>query len=676
MLHLTFHLELYAKLMIKILKNLTNFNDYFNMSIELLFLYLEKKPEVFLQVMEFIKGNVYYDRNSHYYDYRRQRDFIIFILRKSKSNKLYNDFLYTISFEFLKIHHNDVSEKLFNQREILFINFNILLTEGMKELRKLIFEALLEIVNSSNIIGFINEYIQSVSYEFDKDIAIYDFNYIEILFTNKLSSNDYSVCYSVNTYIDFLEYYNVKDDRLNILRKNFSNDIFVISRLLYDKYNKRELILEKKLSHIEIEAIKEQNIDDYLKNHNIDDYYKLYEYLKIILENTQRQDRYEYDTSIGYILKSLIMKDVNMYFNFIEQIIKQKNEMQIYYPMGKILSEAYPAEYSRLLKLIEQYEFAFKFDWILCFYEYLPENQVNESYIQKLKHTLSNLPTNTYVRLDILEKYYKYDTFIYFDILSALSKRLTETHYNFRQVFHIPNILEKINNDYDLLKELYLYSCTNEGSSIDYDGETIQQLLRANSNFITEYLDCLKGTNGKDYLSSHSGEISYKFLWEMGTYEEIMDNVIRYFSDEDERSMMRLNTNWHYINKFFGNERQKEKEYMKNVIAKKSHDRNIIQLIFIPISNIYFSESVEFVELLLKHTLDLEIFKIINFSRGGRVTSNSEGDTEECIKLWESFLPLTNSLNYISHREYICMMIEAHKRSLESERRSNYLDEH
>lgn len=310
----------------------------------------------------------------------------------------------------------------------------------------------------------------------------------------------------------------------------------------------------------------------------------------------------------------------------------------------------------------------------LYFYEYLPDNQINNYHIEKLKQVYVSLPPNSFVRFNILERFYKYDPSIYYDIINSISKKLDDNKYKIRLIFHIPGILKKLNNDYTLLKRIYLFSCNIDDHS-DYNGETMQQLLEIDSNFIIEYLDWLKDKYEKDYLSSHISGKQYKFIWKMNNYEEIMDNVIKYFSDEDENSIMRLNTNWHYINKLFGIDKSKEKDFIKRIITSNIDNKNIIQLIFIPITNIYFSESVEFVEVLLMHNKDIDTFKAIDFRRGGRVTSNDEKDIEDTIKIWESFLPFTNSLEFIEHRQYISSVIEAYKGRLESERRRKYLNE-
>ncbi|MCX7748202.1 MAG: hypothetical protein N2645_15150 [Clostridia bacterium] len=658
---------------IKTIKKLTNFDDYLNMSFDLLFQYLEKKPDVFLQVMAVIKESVFYDLNSYYHDYRRQKEFVCFIVSKAKSNKLYGDFLYNLSFDFLKIHHSDVSQKLFKQREVLFTNFNIELTDGMKELRTILLEGLFMVLSKSNIGDFINKYIQSLAYNLDKEIVIYDFNYFSNFFMDKLDNLDYMSCSAINKYIDFLEFNNIEDDRLNELRGRFRNDTVIISKLLYDEYDRRELILEDKYTHEQIEELREQNIKEYFKDYDINQYCKLYEQLVLILQNAQGHTEYQYYESIGYILKDLIIKSIHMYFEFIEYIIQHKNEIKISYPMCKVLSENNPEQYGNLVLIIEKYDFQYRHEWLLRTFEYLPEEQINSNYIEKLKSVYRNMQKNAYIRFEALDKFYKYDKKLYSEVLHSLAEKLNDMNYNLRLLYYVPNILEKVNHDYNLLKTIYLYSCKND-RLFDHSGETMQHLLGENSDFILEYLSCLKGDN--DRLSSLYANRQYKFIWKMDNYKDIIDKVIMFFSDEDENSLDRLNTNWHYINQFFGFDKIKENEYLKRAISENCKNNNIIQLIFIPISNIYFNESAEFVDILLKHNNDIDIFKALNFRRGGRVTSNEEKDIEDCINLWESFLPLTKSLEFLMHMEYICKMIEGYKMNLERARRRKYINEY
>lgn len=660
---------------LSILKNFVFLSkDEFKLSLEIIFLYLEKRPELLAEVKFYLKRHIGYDITSYQSGYYQQIILFKFLISNTNNYKYINDLINDISVFFLKVFHETTWSE---GRTFTWTNFKLVLTDKLKDLRKLIFNYILQKNNLDVILKFIDEYCDAMRPKTKKSILKYDTEFLIPYIEKNMNPNIYLHCSKVQSYIRFLGRNNISNKQIKDLKDKFTNRTFDLSQILRKDHISRKLRLEEKMSHKEIENYIEERLKNYFSNYTYEDYLVVLKDLQEIIKNSDDRMKFQYRYSFTKVLIFILKEDFSLFIKIIKKVIESGNKIKLY--SRNLINKAlilYPDKHNKIYKIILSKDYLCRDKWLYYFYVALPSKIVNSFYVEELLSFFKKLKTELQINFDFLEKYEEIDSQIYIRIIDILNlkkeKVSVDMNLLFREDTNIYNNLESLFNDnIETLEDIYLYQC-NLNKNFDYNGEGMKKILELNSNFLLKYLDYLYEKN--EYLSEYDDDRDYTFIWRMDNYKEIINNVIKYFLSLDIISK-------DFIKVFFdfnSDEEVKMKiiNYIKNFIEDNAEDLIKIKLIFIPIVSYFSDKRKYFCKIYISNNKNFDDFKSIPLepnsysSWGGSFISVYE----ERIKFLESLLPIMDSIDYLQHRNYVKEKINYYKKQIERESKNNFIE--
>lgn len=651
--------------------------EEFKISLELIFLYLEKCPSLLPQVLYYIKSSIGYDITSYQRGYHLQIIFFNFILNKAQNNSLYVEILFKIGPGFLKIKQECYRS---DGKEVTFITFNLVLTSELEKLRSLIFKFIIENGNDSQFRVFMKTYVESLKYDAYKNILEFDSKILLPYLREKFSPNTYSNCRIVQDYIDILAKHELFSDLINEIRQLFINKTFEISKvLLPDVHERIRLRKEENLSWDEIRNLREKELAQFFSNYSLEDYKLLMTQVEEILEYEDDHDKYQCKEALISVIEKLIDKDINLFFEILKHIVLTNNNVDIdLNRISKKLFLNFSQNHETFYNMITKHEYKQKDQWILSFFRYLQDDLVDANYLSKFLSFIENLKVGISLDFDFLVKFESLDPGIHVKIAGLLFNQCNEKKHSFHLLFNPYSDVSKklvsiFKDNVDLLKQIYFYQCSNFSVGDYYDGNVMKQILILDSGFLIEYLNWKFKSN--KYISDMTDHRNYNFIWQLDNYKNILNEIIDFFIKNDNKYYV----DHHYINVFFRYDSDSLKDkiikFIESYISKNSNDIDKIRIIFIPIRNLYKENLTKFLKIFLSKNTNFNDFKKINFEKNFYLSDGGSFITafERELTLWESILPLLDSVDLMEHRLYVKQKIERQRKRIETEKRRDFI---
>lgn len=353
------------------------YSQYYTDAIDLLFLLFDKRSDLVMDFYFALTDKLSYDKFSHQLDYSKEYELIECMWNHCKEGE-------NINFTILMLHVFDKflqcvfekAEEGENARSINFIRFNIILTEGSKKIRFLIWRAL-SILYKNELYKVFIERILSVPHASGlhkndcTEVIAYDFDCIKQLFIDiwEPSFEQCKVLYKIEKYLKWLDI--TYDDALCKYNKNRE---FVIYKTLIKEHMKGKTWEED-------EADRKAEIENLIKTFTIEDYKLMF---KICKEQLVRKDKEEWTLQSGMgIVFSILEEDATKYIDIVK-VYLENDAPCCYYPEKIIGFLIGNIGLNETEILIETYDYVKKRIWECIFYQIIPEKEVNYNYVLKL----------------------------------------------------------------------------------------------------------------------------------------------------------------------------------------------------------------------------------------------------------------------------------------------------
>lgn len=654
---------------LELIKVFSNDKENYKIVIELMFNYYEKNTFIFGELVKILESEFGFKRYSYKEDYQIQKFIIEFIINKiEKENKqIYIDLFFKISKYYLKTQFE--SNEAEDNRTITMYRYKLNETESLKSIREKVFKTIFSLyeIEQKKVLELLFEYrfaydmnISKVE-NWDKDILI-------LLINEKFISKDYPEARVVLKFCKLWKDYSIEYDLS--LEKNFKHEYIDIEKIFYLDY--ADFWDDNKDTNQIDELIKDK-IFEYIKNYEIVDFEKLFISLNEIytLNNSNRKNRnlsnllsVINDDKFVTIANLIVSSEYNL--NFDENIIV--------FRLLKIKGK------NGVEDFIDSLSTKFKNRYKFSFYILLEDKDISDIDAKNLvKLYLENkdfriVPFHS----DFLMKYIKYDE----DIILKVSKVLfeksdidinflnsLEMYFNHTEISK--NIIIIFKNDFDLLKSIYL-KLNIHFSHFDYDSEILSQILDVESDFILEYLKC------ENENKSHR---EYNRLWQRENYQEIIDKVLNYFYENQDKNTIDSNVALFFNISDFPDEENKLEEtqiqYLKYFVKENIADNEKIEFIF---EEIISHLSNEQRKLFIKYIVELDI-KFENFKKLALEQSlmtwigSAVPMYQKRIEFFESLLELFEGVKYLEFKKHIEGIIEWKKEKMKREKKSDFLDD-
>lgn len=655
----------------------------FKTSLEIIFEYFLKTPELLPQILHYIVKNLMFDSDSYRQRYFIQVTLFQYLINKSTdtlNGAIYKRLIFKIANSFLKTRYN--ASRMEDKRTFAWQEFYLICTSEMKNLRKDIWQFLFKIFETSQdrheIVKIIDGYISGIQYEPEKQICEFDVTLLLPFLSQNLDKKNYHHCLIVQRYLQTLDRIEIQYTDVTKLKQLFINEIYYISQIIEWDYVKNH----EGLSIAEYDNFKRKQLADYFREYDYDEYLELFSHIQEILKYNERNESWRFDRSIKEIFINILKKDIGLFFILIEYIWSNDIQPPIRFaqPIVSSLFDHYPETHLEFYNLIQKNSFQSKDNWLLSFFGVLKSKFIDSFYLEQLYAFCdSSEAISVFWSFDFLEKYQSIDNDVIIKVISKMWEKVNRQNAKIRFDFLFnphskiaQNLKDAFKNNLKLLKDIYLYQDSLD-SNIDYDGSVFKQILELDENFIVEYIKAKYARN--EYLSSYDDHRDYGFIWQMGNYESIITKAINFLSAK---------STFHgsdYLNVFFKTEKQADIlpviiGFFKKYIEINAFDIDSLNMVFVVITESFPEQRKSMIAHLLQKNAAIAIFKELYIEKrtysGG---SSFVPEYENRIAFWDSLKHLFTGASFLKHKLYIEDQIDYYQEMIKEDNRRNFLND-
>jgi len=667
-----------------ILSLLSRSNDENNLkiAIELIVMYLNKKPNKIYEVIDTLVKEFGYELDSCMDEYKKEKIVMdkLWELSKNSDTLLLRRLFIGIASEMLG---TDFQDARYHGRTLNLYNYTLVPTQALINFRKTIFERLDEIFKSSYFLvdleKFINAYSQKTNISNRKDILEQDSKYMLDLTAKYFNPKIYKHCKIVRDFLSFLDGNKISYDKN--AQTVFKHSYFDTDDLLCTSPHR--------FKGNDIEHIKNKLIQ-FANNHKTkDEWIGLFNVCVEIYNVIDDTNPHSFRSNFGILLEILSSNDSQLFIEVLGEYFKLGDPFLLYLDrriLIKILGK------NGAFEFIEKQNFKAKDFWRFGIFAAIDENDITQTDVKNLldlykSADIANIPQY----FDYLQKYENIRDNIVLEVLRVLynrndSNEISKVIYFFF-VFFNSSLDKYIAPDKDLMEVVYL-SCLKSNRYFDYNAKILDKLLNYDHSFINRYTTSILDAfvNNACSIDIH---MDYSILFNRSDYEEIFLKIIElFYSMPRERFVFR---EIEFLKSFFIRLRrppllntEKTINIIKQFIDKYFMDKE--RMIFISglicefnsdeSENANIDTRAHLYAYMVSKNSDYELFKSLKFEKNLRTSHGGWVPViQRDIEFYEKLMSVMNTANLLKHRTFINEMIDDLKRRIDREKKSDFMED-
>ncbi|MCM2534765.1 hypothetical protein NDK43_23525 [Neobacillus pocheonensis] len=583
---------------------------YYLEAIDLILLYLEKKPSEFSSVYYVLTDNFGFDEKSAGYGYTQELELLKKIEQRYSLKKdiLFTNFLVEILEYYLKFNHEHT--RLKGNKMVTFYNIPLYLEDNLPEIRERVWERLRELYKQRIHLDDIHEclynYARGNIELIDIDILKFDKNFIEIII-NEIKEFTLEQSIVFNRLKNLLQRYEVcLNDDLEELINTYEYQIY--QKLFSEAKHKESDRLAE-----EAELIAWSNE---LSEENFRCLFKICNEVITI----------EYLSSKKYVagnrIETLLLNTPqNKRMNILDVFFNANIKINVH--PGNIIKSIEDLE--QLENNILPLEFFNKSYWLYYIYRECSFSTTNGDLLKKI-YDYFNQPEGEVVGysrdISFLESFIGIDDNVFINVINSLLKQ--EDIVVLRGLEHFLNsfidnekyIASYLKNDVDLLKNIYLRFLKIK-QYFDYDSGILKVLTRWNPNILKEILEDI--FENETTTHKFKEDIDLQFIWEEENWRELSESIseliVKYIKAPNKyfATMDLLEKILHLGTKRSNEFSYRLFEWIDSKITLWAEDEELIKVLFECLSNFNDDQQIEWILKLIQIKSEFDFFTKIPF---------------------------------------------------------------
>lgn len=671
--------------LVSLLSNFRNYGvDEFRISFDLLLQYLSKNKESLGFVIKTLTEKYSFKSDDMRYGYYVQAHLVDTLVERIENgdNYLFSRLFIALAKSLLKVEHRE--HRWGRGDTISIVTFRLSPDEYLNPIRQKVLKNLSMLMCLPNykefVQDFFQEFISRLRFE-GKEMAVADMPYITEFFVANMDPTDTSHCLIMQ---DFCEHLDVLEIEYPTKWKGgFNNSCIELSKLLLEDRLERRML---QMGYDEYNQYRYQCFIDYFSSLNAEEFSNFMNQCVCLHDSLSGRERdYLLKRGIEMSLKAIAECHSELLREIVSSYIDYDDRFNIH-PGSLICSLFNTFESIDVWNLINTKTFRWKKYWCSYYFSMLPEDSVNKEEAQSLLKHLNETPSNELpYGLDFLSKYQSVDKEIYAKVVTLLVEKSKEdTNYAspLGQLFTsnsklFDNWFNVFKFDIRLVFNAYLAVFKHE-RYLDYNGEALDILTQIDANFLNEIVDCIYETERWPDENTNMPELD--FLWERDNYIDVLEQYGKYVYHKEKNA---YGFGGNIFSKLFlketgKNEAEeltiKKKNFIKFTVESNIDEIEYIAFIFMVASRLGEVFRREILSIFLKHNKKIDDFKKLEHEPNSRTWSGSLVPILEQEKNYlVTLLPLLNSVELLEHRSHIEQRIEYKLRSIESEKKRDFL---
>ena len=667
-----------------ILSLLSRSNDENNLkiAIELIVMYLNKKPNKIYEVIDTLVKEFGYELDSCMDEYKKEKIVMdkLWELSKNSDTSLLRRLFIGIASEMLG---TDFQDARYHGRTLNLYNYTLVPTQALINFRKTIFERLDEIFKSSYFLvdleKFINAYSQKTNISNRKDILEQDSKYMLDLTAKYFNPKIYKHCKIVRNFLSFLDGNKISYDKN--AQTVFKHSYFDTDDLLCTSPHR--------FKGNDIEHIKNKLIQ-FANNHKTkDEWIGLFNVCVEIYNVIDDTNPHSFRSNFGMLLEILSSNDSQLFIEVLDEYFKLGDPFLLYLDCH-ILIKVFGK--NGAFEFIEKQNFKAKDFWKFEIFRSIDENDITQTDVENLldlyKSTdIANIPQY----FDYLQKYENIRDDIVLEVLRVLYNR-NDSNEIFKVIYFFFVFLNSspdkyIAPDKDLMEVLYL-SCLKSNRYFDYNAKILDKLLNYDPSFINRYTASILDTfiNNSCSIDIH---MDYSILFNRSDCEEIFLKIIELFYSMPRECFVFREIE--FLKSFFMRLRrppllntEKTINIIKQFIDKYFMDKE--RMIFISrlicefnsdeSENANIDTRAHLYAYIISKNNDYELFKSLKFEQNLRMSRGSWVPViQRDIEFYEKLMSMMDTVNLLKHRSFLEEIIDDLKRRIDREKKSDFMED-
>ena len=672
-----------------ILSLLSRSNDENNLkiAIDLIVMYLNKKPNKIHEVIYTLVKDFGYELNSYRYGYKKEKIVMdrLWELSKNSDTLLLRRLFIGIASEMLG---TDFQDARYHGRTLSLYNYALVLTQALINFRKTIFERLDEIFKNNYFLTdlkmLINIYSRKNNISNSTKIIERDKKYILALATKYFNPKIYKHCKIVRNFLSFLDKNNIIYDKS--IQTLFKHSYFGIDDLLctspYKNFKGNNI--EQNDAYIKNELEKISN-----NNKTKDRWLELLNICVEIYNVIDDSDKYSFKNNFSMLLEILSSNDSQLFIEVLVEYFKLGDPFSLYLDhriLIKILGK------NGAFEFIEKQNFKAKDFWKFGIFAAIDENDITQTDVKNLldlykSADIANIPQY----FNYLQKYENIKKDIALKILKVLCNRAISNNKFLITIetffYRFTSMLDEyIKTDKKLMETAY-FMRLKDNINFDYNAAILNKFLNYDSDFIHRYIINILNATGNG-VSSVDMHTDFSILFNRKDHEEIFLKIIETIHKIPDKKF--VFGKGEFLKSFFMGfhspllDAQKTINIIKKFIDKYFLDKE--RMIFISgllcefnndeFENAEIDTRVHLYTYMVSKNSDYELFKSLEFEKNSRTAYGSWVPAiQRDIKFYEKLMSMMNTANLLKHRTFINEMIDDLKSRINREKKFDFMED-
>jgi len=659
--------------------------ENFGKAVDLIFVRVEKHPNLAPQLVHLLLEELSFERESHLEGYIYEKLLIEKLIAKSKTgdrSELFQKIFLRTASRYLQMQFRSNSTK---KMTFIMHTFGLEVGERIYKLREILWSELFgyfsEKEHQNSILKTLSVYSGAWHENDNKLVAKEDAKHIIPFIETNLDPQKYRDCCAVQDYAFYLEKLKIPFPKR--LQKRFQTKTYEIAEIVFDVRNKIYREVKPELGFAGYEKYRVELLKTKIGAATSKNYIEFLETCFEIVGGDRSKEMYRFNAVIFPLLTDLATTKPKVFVEVVKHIFITGNQLEFtnlgLHSIVRKITAAFPnpkAAYDFLRK----YDYKLKELWLGCFFNTLTKEEINDFYLAelfKLYETASLLMQD----FEYLEKYAHLDEQIIIKVIKIVWQRVKNSNFPFSFFYLLyGELLDKLDEifaaDLDLLKQIYFYQQTIENYE-DYDRKVFKKIYETDANFVVEYLEFLYEQDS--FLSVSDENRDYSFIWESEDFEKQMRRALD-FGYEHQKTYSRLRN---YVKIYFGKSENEDvnrkiKDFLKRYVRENTAATEKIEFIFELIADTphLHGEIKDFLALFLENNKNFEDFRLLSLesSYGATWMGSPIPMYEGEIAFYESLLSLVDDLEYIEHKNSIEHRINGLRRSIESTLKDEFVE--
>lgn len=671
----------------ELLKNFWNHpNELLRPSIELTLELVNKQPSRLSEVLNYIHDDFKYKLNDRDAGYKRQNILfdVLFDENLCEPKKSFANVIFLkLSEALLGWHYTEFASAKGNAFTIY--NFDLYKSDKLLHLRNRMLNQIYYLFD------FENDQIRKILHKIihpggkiDKSIYVEELPIYKKIICSRLDKNQYEHCNFVSVLAKFIsegggEY----PEKWNLF---LESDITKLHLFLNPSWE-----FKKGQSHREFIDEKRKEFDKFVKSNNWKNLEKFLLNADALYGQQKDKQGWYIESALTDIYISIARKNKSEFKKALKLFFSGKVLFTLQVTIISIALQESILTGKEILDLMNKFEFKGRPYWESVLLTNLPEEQINDDFLESLLDNFKN--SKDYVYIYRMLDYLKYEnTFCNYkeknpeladhNIITYLSSiilnktRITNRDFGF-------NFCEEcapyFGNHIHVLKKAF-WSQYEIDSHFDFEGKELKAIMDIDNNFINESIK--NNIIGLGYYSKIRLEnISADIIWEYTEYDNLIEDILLTIIEKDKYAL----SNEDDIDSLFisknndSNISEKAKELIFKLTEKHSNNEQLLLMLVEIVYRNFKGWFLEYFKRFLMINKDIKTIKKISFDRSSSTTGSWVPVFQKKIEFYHNIIDMISALpdllDYSEHLDYFEQKIIWKKDEIAREQRRDFITE-